>query len=467
MKNLACLFLLALASCQSSHLQIAFNESSLAQRASGVMIKDLSTGKVLFEKNADQYFMPASNMKLAFSDEFDGPALDASKWSTMGEPTAMSFVTVGKSKALRITLIKREDMIQTNGIRSKHEQVNGYFEASIRMNANPGHTGNMSIRGKDDKVVPYILALWEGTGDDYLSPWARYLDDKITAIRPRTKELVTLAIIKLADANPEAAAQELDRTRWKAQLTQEERSWLWGVIGKRAAQRLQDDALTLFARGDVRHMTDDHLEWKARAGLRLGQWAAVRDAIYAMSPAQRAEEGWIYWRARTIETLQEPDAVVAKAQARELYESIASPRGFYEQLALEELGRAISVPHARAIFSTPQPVLVGLPENPNPGSDGATTVLKDAVKVQAGEIVYLKTVLHWDDWSAGGDHQVTWHWFTGDQPRGSASVPVRFGLPPRVLLGSMPATDLGVGRHRVEIYVDGELFDARDFEVVP
>lgn len=64
MKNLAFLFLFALASCQSSHLQIAFTESSLAQRASGVMIKDLSTGKVLFEKNADQYFMPASNMKL-------------------------------------------------------------------------------------------------------------------------------------------------------------------------------------------------------------------------------------------------------------------------------------------------------------------------------------------------------------------------------------------------------------------
>ncbi len=64
MKNLAFLLLLALVSCQSSHLQIAYNESSLAQRASGVMIKDLATGKVLFEKNADQYFMPASNMKL-------------------------------------------------------------------------------------------------------------------------------------------------------------------------------------------------------------------------------------------------------------------------------------------------------------------------------------------------------------------------------------------------------------------
>jgi D-alanyl-D-alanine carboxypeptidase/D-alanyl-D-alanine-endopeptidase (penicillin-binding protein 4) len=64
MKNLAFLLLLALASCQSSHLQIAFNESNLAQRSSGVMIKEMATGKVLFEKNADQYFMPASNTKL-------------------------------------------------------------------------------------------------------------------------------------------------------------------------------------------------------------------------------------------------------------------------------------------------------------------------------------------------------------------------------------------------------------------
>jgi beta-glucanase (GH16 family) len=120
---------------------------------------------------------PASNMKLAFSDEFDGPALDAAKWTIYGDPTAMSFVTAGKTKALRITVIKRDDMIQTNGIRANHEQVRGYFEASIRFNANAGHTGNMSIRPKDDKILPSILALWEGTGEDNLTPWARYVDD--------------------------------------------------------------------------------------------------------------------------------------------------------------------------------------------------------------------------------------------------------------------------------------------------
>ncbi len=175
---------------------------------------------------------------------------------------------------------------------------------------------------------------------------AKYLDEKITAIRPRTKELVTLAIIKLANTDPDAAAEEMDRTRWKAQLTQEERSWLWGVIGKRAAQKLQDNALVYFANGQDRLMHSDHLAWKARAGLRAGTWGHVRDAIAAMGEAQRNEPVWLYWRARAMLALKEPDPIAAIAQARLLFESIASTAGFYEQLALEELGRAVTVPPA-------------------------------------------------------------------------------------------------------------------------
>ena len=123
---------------------------------------------------------PASNMKLAFSDEFDGDKLDATKWATQGEPTAVSFFKAGKISGVRITLIKKEDMIQSNGIstRGKFEQAKGYFEASIRMPATKGHTGYFSLRAKDEKVTPFINVLWEGTGEDYLTPWARYVDDR-------------------------------------------------------------------------------------------------------------------------------------------------------------------------------------------------------------------------------------------------------------------------------------------------
>ncbi len=187
---------------------------------------------------------------------------------------------------------------------------------------------------------------WASMVDTAISDPAKYLDEKITAIRPRTKELVTLAIIKLAFNDPTAAALEMDRTRWKTQLTKEERSWVWGVIGKRSAQKLETQALTYFANGEDRFMHDDHLAWKARAGMRAGAWGHVRDAIAAMSESQQGQPDWIYWKARALQALDLPDAPTASAQARTLLESIASERGFYEQLALEDLGRQITTPLA-------------------------------------------------------------------------------------------------------------------------
>jgi soluble lytic murein transglycosylase len=174
----------------------------------------------------------------------------------------------------------------------------------------------------------------------YANP-ARYLDEKYVALRPRTKELVTLALVRLASNDFEAAARELDKLRWRAQLSQEERSWVWGVIGKRAARSLSDKALGYFAQGQESFMHSDHLLWKARAALRAGAWDQVLGTITAMNDAQRREPTWIYWRARALLALKGPDASV-RAQA--LYESIASAKGFYEQLALEELGQKVSVP---------------------------------------------------------------------------------------------------------------------------
>ncbi len=175
----------------------------------------------------------------------------------------------------------------------------------------------------------------------YANP-VRFLDDKITALRPRTKELVTLALVRLASTDTTAAMDEMNKVRWRTQLTQEERSWVWGVIGKRAARRLTEGAINQFAHAQDQYLNGDHLAWKVRAALRAGAWQEVLNATAAMPEAQRQDPAWVYWRARALLALGgKPEA---PAQARALFESIASPRGFYEQLALEELGRAITVP---------------------------------------------------------------------------------------------------------------------------
>jgi soluble lytic murein transglycosylase len=179
----------------------------------------------------------------------------------------------------------------------------------------------------------------------YASP-AKYLNDKLTALRPKTRELVSLALIRLAYQDPEAAATEVNHLRWKAQLTQEERSWIWGVIGKRAAMKMSPDAVGYFAQGQFSQMHEDHLAWAVRAALRAGQWKTVHEAIAAMPPALAAEPVWVYWHARAQLALADSES--GRAEALKLLQGIASVRGFYEQLALDELGQRVTVPERPA-----------------------------------------------------------------------------------------------------------------------
>jgi soluble lytic murein transglycosylase len=94
------------------------------------------------------------------------------------------------------------------------------------------------------------------------------------------------------------------------------------------------------------------LGWKVRAALRNGstpRWPVVLGAINAMSDDARKDPTWVYWKARAL--LSNAPAAVAsapvppqRAEAMALLQSIASVRGFYEQLALEELGQKITTP---------------------------------------------------------------------------------------------------------------------------
>jgi soluble lytic murein transglycosylase len=195
------------------------------------------------------------------------------------------------------------------------------------------------------QAVSLLSADWAQGLDNLYSHPKRYLDDKLTALRLRTREWVTLAMIRLAVTDPDAAAEEVNKLRWRAQLTQEERSWIWGAIGKKAARSLSDKALGYYAQGEDRHMHSDQLAWKARAALRANDWQLVHDSIAGLGEAPMRDPTWIYWRARALLALQAPNA---ELRARTLFQSIASPRGFYEQLAMEELGQRITAPAAPA-----------------------------------------------------------------------------------------------------------------------
>ncbi len=191
----------------------------------------------------------------------------------------------------------------------------------------------------------------------------RYLSARASALGSVRKELVTLALIKIASNDADAAAGVLE-AKWSVHLSPEERSWAWAVIGKQANLKLASDAGEHFAKARNEHLNDDLLGWKARAALRATTasmgWPVVLSAINAMSEEGRKESTWVYWKARALRELAKgkPETINATPQsptptlvlrpelqeATRLLESIASPRSFYDILATEELGRKAALP---------------------------------------------------------------------------------------------------------------------------
>jgi soluble lytic murein transglycosylase len=183
----------------------------------------------------------------------------------------------------------------------------------------------------------------------------KFLAKHIAAPQKVRQELVVMALVKVAATDPDEAAK-LMKNKWQPYLTTEERHWVWGVIGRQSAMRLDEDTLDHFARvAHDKDLNDDMLAWKARAALRAGnspKWATVESAIQAMSADARRDPTWIYWHARAL-LARKRVAPQVQQEATAALESIAGVRGFYEQLALEELGRKVTVP-ARPAPPTPE-----------------------------------------------------------------------------------------------------------------
>ena len=180
----------------------------------------------------------------------------------------------------------------------------------------------------------------------------KYLDKRILAITKKRKELSVLALIRIANTDPDKAAQLLEK-KWGLMLTKEEHNWVWAVIGKQAAQKLQDNAHNYFNKvSRNQDLNDDLLIWKTRAALRSGDWKAVISAVDAMDTAKQ-DPTWIYWKARGQLAANPRATEPMRLEALASLQSIASVKGFYEQLAMEELGQAITAP-AKPETLTPQ-----------------------------------------------------------------------------------------------------------------
>ena len=122
-------------------------------------------------------------------------------------------------------------------------------------------------------------------------------------------------------------------------LSREQRSFAWGVLGHYHAQsQNMPTALSYYGRvSDHKQLTDEQLEWYARAALRLQRWDELASVIQHMPEKLQKDPTWQYWLGRSFA------AQGKSSQAKEMYEkAAASGRNFYAVMAGEELGRRIN-----------------------------------------------------------------------------------------------------------------------------
>ena len=186
---------------------------------------------------------------------------------------------------------------------------------------------------------------------------ARYLIRNPSAGNRTAAELSTLALMRMATNDPDAAVGLLNE-RWDRLLPPELSAWAWAAIGKQAAMKLQPEAADHFQRAAQRaakagraiDWPDDTLAWKVRAALRAdngrARWQPVVQAIDAMGSSEQREPAWVYWKARGLLALagDSQDSESMRILAREQMAGLAGQLNFYAALAAEHIGQAIFMP---------------------------------------------------------------------------------------------------------------------------
>ena len=194
-------------------------------------------------------------------------------------------------------------------------------------------------------------------GDALANP-ARYLArHEKGLVRGHAAELALIALLRLAAGDPDVAATQL--LAWEQRLPHAHAAYAWAALGRQTALRLLPGAADYYARawtfvpeGQAQvDWPDETLSWGARAALRAqgtpaARWGLLQRMVDAMTPADRADPTWVYWRARAQLALARPGEAgdADRAAATAALQSIAGQMHFYGKLAQEDLGQRVALP---------------------------------------------------------------------------------------------------------------------------
>ncbi|HWS74148.1 MAG TPA: transglycosylase SLT domain-containing protein [Quisquiliibacterium sp.] len=194
----------------------------------------------------------------------------------------------------------------------------------------------LALEANSPASIRRIGALMELPARDVEAALQRPAATLETASSP---EIAVIAAVRLAREEPERAVQALGDARM---LGAADRSFVLAQAAAQAMRRMSPRALEWTRQSLDAEVSDETLDWLARAALRDSDWRTLHAVVEKMSLPNRREPVWIYWHARAHQALGRPE------QAEVALRSIAGQFHFYGQLAAEELGVLTTTPQRAA-----------------------------------------------------------------------------------------------------------------------
>lgn len=198
----------------------------------------------------------------------------------------------------------------------------------------------LALGGGETRLARWLARSLPEARAQPLLAWIRLIEhprDAIDALierpdAPVEEDAMLDGFSRLARRDPDAAHERLDALAAARRLDAGQVSRLARSAALGLAWSRRPEALVRFRQVAAADFDDLALEWRTRAALWGGDWAAVSAALAAMPPALRNETRWRYWAARSAEALGR------REQAREQYAAVVPTDNWYAVLAAARLG---------------------------------------------------------------------------------------------------------------------------------
>ncbi|MDQ6950821.1 MAG: transglycosylase SLT domain-containing protein [Mariprofundales bacterium] len=220
-----------------------------------------------------------------------------------------------------------------------------------------------------------------------------------STMSPHEKDIFTDLLQRLSRQDPLLGWQQLQR--FSAVFTTQQRMHLEYSLALRAARHQLPQAAIWLAALPAETQNDATRSWRARLLLQQHDWAATQTTIAAMPLAQRQQSEWVYWRARALEQLGQPQL------AQAAFTVLAKDRGYFSFLSAERLGLPYRLREAPSVVAKKEvDALANIA-----GIQRAHEWLRLGKKSKARREWY-RALQHMDrsKWEAAGVLAAQWHW---------------------------------------------------------